>query len=251
LRWCEDVELVEEDLADKVIIPTIPADDQARDVAVAHERAQEIINYFCRYEWATREHLIIHTLYHTGMRRSGLRALDVDDWHPDDRYLAVRNRDDEGSRLKLGDNGERNVTIHDERLVDAINDWIDVRRPDVVDEYGREPLIASSQGRMYGQSITGVCYRVTRPCVVTGECPHDRDLGDCEATGYSEASKCPSSVSAHPIRRSAITHHLSQDVPKDICSGRMSVSPSVLDQHYDARTAEEKRRNRQEYLDQL
>lgn len=251
LRWCEDAELVAEGLADKVILPDVATSDRSRDVSVAHERAQEIIEYYCRYEWATREHIIYHTLYHTGMRRSGLHALDVDDWNPEDRYLAVRNRPETGTRLKLGDNGERNVTIHDERLVDAINDWVDVRRPEVVDEHGREPLVASGAGRMYPQSITGVCYRITRPCEIGAECPHDRDPDECEAMGYSHASKCPSSVSAHPLRRSSITHHLSQDIPKEICSDRMSVSPEILDQHYDARDVEQRRQNREQYLDRL
>jgi hypothetical protein len=143
------------------------------------------------------------------------------------------------------------VTVHDERLVDAINDWIADQRPETVDEHGREPLVSSGAGRMYPQSITGVCYRVTRPCVIGAGCPHDRDPDDCKATKYSHASKCPSSVSSHPLRRSAITHHLSEDVPKEVCSDRMSVSPEVLDQHYDARDVEQKRQNREQYLDRL
>lgn len=58
-------------------------------------------------------------------------------------------------------------------------------------------------------------------------------------------------MSSHPIRRSAITHHLSEDVPKEIVSERMSVSTDVLDLHYDAHTKEEKRQNRERYLDDI
>lgn len=64
-------------------------------------------------------------------------------------------------------------------------------------------------------------------------------------------SKCPDSVSSHPIRRSAITHHLDSDVPKAIVSERMNVSEKIIDQHYDARDKEQKRQNRQKYLNSI
>jgi hypothetical protein len=196
-------------------------------------------------------HIAFHVSYHTGCRRSGLNSLDVDDWHPDERYLSFRNREDEGTRLKLGDEGERNVSVTDEVLADALNAYVDDVRPDVTDDVGREPLLASSQGRLHYQTITKQAYKLTRPCFIGEECPHDRDPDECEATEYSSFSKCPSSTSHHPIRRSSITHHLLKDVPKEIVSDRMSVSTEVLDTHYDARTIEERRQNREQYLDSV
>ena len=43
----------------------------------------------------------------------------------------------------------------------------------------------------------------------------------------------------------------SEDVPKNIVSERMDVTPEVLEQHYDARDKEEKRSNREKYLEDL
>lgn len=216
---------------------------------ISHERASQIIDYLCRYEWATTTQIVFYTLYHTGMRRSSLYSLDVGDWHSDEQYLSVRHRPEKGTALKLKNEGERNISITDSRLIQSLEDWIDTQRPDVTDDEGRHPLIASKQGRLHYKSISKICYKVTRPCFFAGSCPHDRIIEDCEGYTYDGYSKCPDSVSSHPIRRSAITHHLDSDVPKAIVSERMNVSEKVLDQHYDARDKEQKRQNRQQYLD--
>jgi site-specific recombinase XerD len=251
LRWAESSNLVREGTADNVVIPNVSSQDKARDIAISSERANQIIDYLVEYQWARTSHLVFHLLWHCGMRRSGLRALDVGDWHPDEQYLEIVNRSETGTRLKLGDDGERNVTVTDERLADAIDSYIDGRRPEVTDDHGRKPLLASNQGRYHYQSLTKIAYKVTRPCWYGVECPHDRDPEECDATEYSNYSSCPSSVSAHPLRRSSITHHLSEDIPTKICSERMSVSPQTLDLHYDARSKEEKRQNREQYLNDL
>lgn len=251
LRWAEQADLVSEGTADKVVIPNVSSQDKARDTAISRDRAKDVIDYLCRYKWASTAHIVFHTLYHCGMRRSGLRALDVSDWHPEERYLDLKHRPKQGTRLKLGERGERHVTVKDERLVDALNDWVENQRPNSTDDYGREPLIASSHGRMHYQSITKICYKVTRPCWIGAECPHDRVVEECEATTYGGYSKCPSSISSHPVRRSSITHHLSKDIPAEICSQRMSLSTKTLDLHYDARDKKQRRQNREQYLDRL
>lgn len=143
LRWCEKTEVIDEGLSDKVLIPNVSSQDKARDVAISHDRAMEIIDYLCRFQWASNEHIAFHLLYHCGMRRSGLHALDVEDWHPEERYIPIRNRPKKGTRLKLGDNGERNVSITDDRLVSALNDYIERERADVEDDCGRRPLLSS------------------------------------------------------------------------------------------------------------
>lgn len=249
IRWCESVGVVPDGVAEKIIVPTVSNSEKARDVHISHDRATHIIDYLCRYEWASNAHIVFHTLYHTGVRRSSLYSLDVEDWHSDEQYLAIRHRPDGGTALKLKDEGERNVTVTDSRLVQALEDWIETQRPDVTDDNGREPLLASKHGRLHYKTISKICYKVTRPCYFTDSCPHDRDIGECDATSYHSFSKCPDSVSSHPIRRSAITHHLDSNVPKAIVSERMNVSEKILDQHYDARDKEQKRQNRQKYLD--
>lgn len=248
IRWCESVGAVE-GVSENIIVPTVSDAEKARDVHITHERAMQIIEYLCRYEWASTTHLVPHILYHTGMRRSSLHSLDVSDWNADEQYLAVRHRPEQGTALKLKSEGERNVSVTDSRLVEALEDWVDQQRPDVTDDHDREPLLASTRGRLHYKTISSICYKVTRPCYFAGSCPHDRDIDDCEAIQYHSYSKCPDSISSHPIRRSSITHHLDSDVPKAIVSERMDVSEKVLDQHYDARNKEQKRQNRQGYLD--
>jgi integrase len=94
-------------------------------------------------------------------------------------------------------------------------------------------------------------YRWTRPCAHGEECPHDRDPDDCEATVRDAASKCPSSVSPHAIRRGSITHSLNSDMPDRVVSDRANVSPKVIEQHYDRRTEQERMEQRRDYLDNL
>jgi hypothetical protein len=60
----------------------------------------------------------------------------------------------------------------------------------------------------------------------------------------NKASKCPSSVSPHAIRRGSITHFLSKDVLEKGVKDRMKVSLDVLEKHYDRRGEREKAEQR-------
>jgi site-specific recombinase XerD len=251
VRWCEANEAVEPDVSEKILIPTVSKSEQARDEHVDTETAEEIIEYLSRFEWASLTHIVFHTLWHTGARRGALRALDVSDWHSEERYLAVRHRPESDTPLKLKEEGERNVTITNDLLTEALDDYIQHNRHEVEDDYGRDPLLTTTHGRPTVGSIQRRVYKVTRPCFYAGECPHNRDIDDCEGTEYDGYSKCPSSLSPHPVRRGAITEHLNENVPKEVASERMSVSVDVLDQHYDARSKEEKRQNREQFLNGL
>lgn len=114
--------------------------------------------------------------------------------------------------LKNGEGGERLVALSD-AVCDVLNDWIDDQRPDSTDDYGRNPLLASSQGRVHVTTIQQYAYMTTQPCFYGVACPHDRAPATCDAAVERyEASKCPSSVSPHAIRRGSITHWLRNDV---------------------------------------
>jgi len=134
-------------------------------------------------------------------------------------------------------------------LCEVLEDWIEHNRPEVTDENDREPLFASEQGRLTIATMRERVYTVTHPCYYGDHCPHDRRERDCEATKYGYRSKCPSSVSPHSIRRGAITHFLTEDVPEKVVSDRMDVGQDVLDKHYDRRTEEVKVEQRRGYLD--
>jgi hypothetical protein len=130
-----------------------------------------------------------------------------------------------------------------------LDDYIQSQRHDVEDDHGREPLITTTHGRPSLSTIRGTTYRLTRPCKVDQGCPHDRDPEECEAAdGYDKASTCPSARSPHDLRRGAITAHLLDEVPKEVVSDRMDVSPDVLDQHYDRRSKRERMNQRRKYL---
>lgn len=262
LRYCERLDYCDDGLVESVIIPNVSKEEESRDIHISHRRAQQIIEYLQKYEYASLNHVVFHMAYHTGLRRGALYGLDIEDWEPYKRALTICHR--ENTPLKLDEEGERNITITNGTLRDALNSYIEDVRPDVTDRWGRKPLFASEQGRYHSTTLQKVFYRVTRPCYYGQGCPHVSDanslpdaeseekaIESCEATHYDKYSKCPSSVSSHPIRRSAITHHLSEDVPKNIVSERMDVTTEVLEQHYDARDKEEKRNNREKYLDGL
>jgi integrase len=138
-----------------------------------------------------------------------------------------------------------------DQLCTLIDDWLNNQRPGVTDDYDRRPLLASRQGRAQKTTLRCYVYQWSRPCAVGNECPHDRDPEDCEAVGYRAASKCPSSVSPHAIRRGSITHSLNNDMPDKVVSDRANVSQAVIDQHYDRRTEREKMEQRRDYLDNL
>lgn len=95
------------------------------------------------------------------------------------------------------------------------------------------PLISTSHGRVNETTIRSHVYKVTRPCHYTNQCPHDRAQSECEAVDSRKASRCPSSVSPHAIRKGSITYHRNKGWPVEAVSDRADVSQEVLDKHYD------------------
>jgi site-specific recombinase XerD len=250
IRWVESIDGAPEDLHVKVRSPTLTGDDNVRDAMLEKDRAEELLDYLRRYEYASRHHVVIALMWHTMMRVGAIHSLDVEDFDADEQSLEVVHRPEEDTPIKNSTDGERFVALSDE-VCQLLIDWIDQRRPDVTDEYGREPLISTSHGRAHTTTLRGDCYRYTRPCVLTRECPHGRDLDDCPATDYESASECPSSESPHALRRGGITHSLQRDWPMKAVGDRANVSEQVLEMHYDQRTEKEKMEQRREYLDDL
>jgi hypothetical protein len=126
--------------------------------------------------------------------------------------------------------------------VELLEEHIENRRNDVTDEYGREPLLTTREGRMHRNTLRMLVYRVTAPHFRGEECP------DCQK---GEEWKCEESLNPHAIRCGSITHFLSQDVPVEIVGDRMNVSRDVLDEHYDQRPEEVKLEQRRGYLDNV
>jgi integrase len=215
-------------------------------------RGEEIVAHLDRFEYASIEHVVWLLLTETGVRMGAVRALDVEDYRPDadHPHLQLVHRPETDTPIKNGPRGERRIGFSAE-VCAAVDDYLEHQRPDVTDEHGRKPLLATGRGRVSTSTIRRYVYKWSRPCVLGRECPHDRDPDGCEAVDVDCASGCPSSVTPHPIRRGYITHLLQAGVPVDVVSDRCNVSPKVIDRHYDVRSEEDKMRQRREVLDEV
>lgn len=251
IKWLEAIEGCPPDLAAKIKSPSITPDENARTVELHTDKAEQVLPSLEKYEYASLRHITLTLLWHTMMRRGAARALDLRDYHREQQCVEVIHRPETGTPLKNGAGGERMVALS-HSVCEVLNDWIDEQRPNVTDDYGREPILASAQGRVHVTTIQQYAYMATRPCTYGTACPHDRDPEECDAAVKRyQASKCPSSVSPHAIRRGSITHWLRSDVPKPAISDRADVSAAVLDAHYDERTEQEKMEQRRAFLDNI
>jgi site-specific recombinase XerD len=143
VRWLEAVDGVEPDLGEKVLSPAITADENSRDVMLESDRASTVLSY-----------------------------------DAEEQYLKIRHRPETGTPVKNQGDGERLVALSDD-VCNLLDDWLAHKRPNVTDEYGRDPLLASRHGRAGKTTLRVYVYRWTRPCVYGEECPHDRDPESC------------------------------------------------------------------------
>lgn len=250
LRFCETIDTVQGGLSDLVRLPDVDREDEQSHAILASDRAEQLLEHLRQFEYASRNHVVLELLWHTGIRVGALRALDVTDFDREDGHIALRHRPDTETALKNGARGERLVALAP-HVCETVGDWIDHNRNYVTDDHGRKPLVTSRNGRLAVSSIRGILYRVTRLCYRTGDCPHNRDTDACDGTTHGQFSKCPSAVSPHAVRRGSITYHLTSDVPEKVVSDRMNVSQDVLEKHYDERTEQQKVEQRRGYLDNL
>lgn len=245
IRWAASRDIVESGLAESMILPN---PDDAREAKIEPETADQILDYLDQFEYATLRHILFALLWDTGFRMGTVRALDLGDYHPDEQYVSINHRPETDTPLKNGLSAEREVNLH-QWVCDIIDDYVQINRPSITDDYGRKPVLATQHGRPNATNLRAHINALTRPCHYTGECPHNRNQDDCEAAQYRYSQRCPSSVSPHPIRRSTITAWLNDGHSKELLSDRMDVSTDTLDKHYDARTEQEKRQLRREQFD--
>ncbi|WP_276298826.1 tyrosine-type recombinase/integrase [Halorussus lipolyticus] len=247
LGFCASIDAVPEGLRNKVMLPTVSDSEQASKTNLEPDRAEAALDYLERYHYASRNHVILLLLWRTGMRSGALRSLDLDDFDWDEPAVELVHRPEEDTPLKNAENSQRWVALS-EHVARVVKDYRDGPREDVTDDYGRRPVLTTSQGRASRSTVRNSVYLMTRPCWYGDGCPHDRDIGECEATERAYMSKCPSSRSPHDVRSGAITAHLLEDVPVEIVSDRMDVTQDVLDKHYDRRSEREKMNQRRDHL---
>jgi integrase len=240
MRYCQTIEAVPYGMAMKVesLIPAKTGND-SRDEFIEAERISEILEYLEKYEYASLRHVITLLLWRTGLRQSSLHALDVDDLIHEPPMLKVRHRPDEGTPLKNNTHGERNVPLTENDL-EVIEDYLENSHPDVTDEYGRKPLLMGSDTRSQKTTIQRNIYTATRPCHIGNACPHDRNPNECEANHYNTASKCPSSISPHSIRKGRIMYLLDNDMEIENVSNLVDSGYDTIKKYYDKRSQTEK-----------
>ncbi|MFB6202414.1 MAG: tyrosine-type recombinase/integrase [Halorhabdus sp.] len=241
LKWAETVEAVPKNLYDKVMVPKVRPEERQRAETLDPESAQAILDYLTKYQYGSIEHVTLALLWETGMRIGAIHSLDTSDVIVKESRIELVHRPEEGTALKNGKGGNRLVAVTSE-LINLIDDYLSQQRVPTTDDHGREPLLATDQGRAAKTTIRRMIYRITSPCYRNDPCP-----GCKEKPG----SKCPEAVSPHAIRRGSITHFLSKDVPVEVVSDRMDVSQKVLDQHYDKRSEEVKVEQRRKFLDNI
>lgn len=252
LRWSSQIDAVPERLYEKVQLPTMGKSEGSRDVMVDGDEARQIRAYLSEFRYASLWHTYVELLL-SGLRVGSIHSLDIPDYDPEEQSLQVVHRPETGTTLKNGEEAERKIAITD-KAATVIDDWLAHQRPDVEDNYGRKPLLATKQGRAAKQTLRTISYKITRPCFYSTECPEGRDIESCEATvhGGENANKCPSSKSPHPWRRGTITRMLREtDAPDRAVSGRFDVAPDVIDKHYDRRSEEEKMESRRKWAEDL
>ena len=233
-------------MADNIILPD--RGRAARTEMLDPDKVEAILSHLDKYEYASARHAQFALMWDTGVRLGALRSLDLDDYHSGEAYIELHHRPDSGTPLKNGRKSERQVNLH-RWVADVVDDYIVINRIDSTDDHGRKPLLSTKYGRAAKTTLRVRIREITQPCQYGRECPVDRDPDDCEARHRDRLARCPDGVKPHSIRRSSITYWLNEGHAKQLVSDRMDVSPDVIDQHYDARSAEEKREMRRDMFE--
>ncbi|QLG61912.1 tyrosine-type recombinase/integrase [Halorarum salinum] len=252
LRFCRQQDYVRSELPYLVPDVDVVAADETRDRLLERDRAETIIGHLATFRYASREHIVWLLVAEKGLRICTLLALDLQDYSPptqnDEGYLELHNRPTTGTRLKNGDKSERQVTVPP-AVCDTLDDYLQHQRVDATDEYGREPLLSTANGRIASPTIRTYINKWTAPCAFDGECPHGEIPAECRAAQQTGNMECPSKRSPHDVRRGYITHLRRYGVPKEIISDEVDASVAVLDHHYDKTTKEEQRQMRTAAID--
>jgi site-specific recombinase XerD len=253
LKYLDRVGFVEQDVAEAVDVPNLSAEEQSSDVRLAPADARPLLRYFrdSTAYYGTANHAALEVMWHTGARAGSIIGLDMEDYHPDERYLAFRHRPTTDTPLKNKHAGERLVGLS-ETVVDVLDTYVARERFDKRDEGGRRPLFSARQGRPSFSTLRAWAYQATQPCHYA-ECPHGKDRPTCKFTKRTHASKCPSSRSPHQIRTGSITWQLNEGLSVEQVSERVNASPDVIRRYYDKarekEAFEQRRRAASESLD--
>lgn len=172
VRWAEGIEAVEANLSQRIQSPVLNDDENVRHTELDSETAEKVLSNLETYHYCSTQHVTLALIWHTMCRRSAVHALDLKDYDPKDQHLRFIHRPESGTPLKNKEKSNRYMAVSDS-IAELLDDWIANKRPEVVDEYGRKPLLSSKNGRLHKSTISGYAYKYTQPCKYEGECPVD------------------------------------------------------------------------------
>jgi len=248
LLYCARVEVVDEELPEKVEIPALSKAQASSNERLGTKEAKALLNFYrdSKAYFGTAWHAFLEVAWHTGARLGGIRSLDLRDFNASEQTLEFRHQPSSGTPLKNKEEGERIVGIGSS-VVEALEMYVSRERSKKRDKHGREPLFACSQGRPSKSTIRAWSYLGTQPCLHQ-PCPHSADRHTCKYTDRTHASKCPSSRSPHMIRTGSISWQLDRGVPIDLVAERVNAAPDTIRRYYDKSTELEKFRERRQNI---
>lgn len=257
---------VSADAYEIIEIPELDSGDGVDKTTLDSARADNILTHLNRFEYATLHHVTNLLLMKTGRRGCDIRAIDCRDYIPaeeksnDKATLSFKHRPETGTELKEDEEHEADIELQKE-TAQIIEDYLECQRPDVADEYGRKPLLATKHGRIAISTIRAHAYKFTSPCASGRPLPddvedylpeerHEHDPEICPASDdVKEASKCPLSRSPTNIRTGYVTAKLNGGASYESVGYRVGAGEKVLRKHYDHPDLDEERDRHQEEIE--
>ena len=71
---------MEQGLHDQMLIPTVDDEEAVSDTILEAERAEQILEYLGKYEYASKRHVLFSVLWHIDCRMGAAHSLDVSDF---------------------------------------------------------------------------------------------------------------------------------------------------------------------------
>lgn len=84
IKWLESVDGVEQDLHAKVRSLALAGKENVRNVMLDEKRAERVLGYLRKYEYASRQHVSLALMWHAMMRVGAVHSLDCADYLPED-----------------------------------------------------------------------------------------------------------------------------------------------------------------------
>lgn len=127
-EYCARIELVDNNLPDRVQPPDVKPGAQVNKEQLESERARTLLNYYESNPeaYGTRSHALFALEWYTGARLGGIRGFDLENYDREERCVEFIHRPNQDTPLKNGRDGERIVGLPEHVC-------------DIIDAYPRAP----------------------------------------------------------------------------------------------------------------